>query len=83
MPDGNPVDTITYSPNVSKPVLLGPYRDNIGSNKIVNGTDTKAWAHPIFQNLTAELRQLRWRRGLRATCREQSRAPGPPSHPLK
>ena len=54
----NQVDTITYSPNVSKPVLLGPYRDNIGSGKIVNGSDMVAWAHPIYQNLTAELRGL-------------------------
>ena len=53
----NGVD-ISYSPIKSKPVLLGPYRDNIGNGTLVDGLDVQAWAHPIFANLTAELHRL-------------------------
>ena len=53
----NGVD-ISYSPIKSKPVLLGPYRDNIGNGTLVDGLDVRAWAHPIFANLTAELHRL-------------------------
>ena len=49
---------ISYSPIKSKPVLLGPYRDNIGNGTLVDGLDVRAWAHPIFANLTAELHRL-------------------------
>ena len=53
---------LQYRPKWSLPVLLGPYRDNLGTPEgipLMNGTDEKAWAHPIFAELKREMAALR------------------------
>lgn len=50
----------SYWPSDEKAILLGPYRDNLGSStKLESGHDTAAWRHPIFRSLTAAVAQAR------------------------